>query len=342
MGKKKSIQFLVPLLLVLTVISLSGCMDSSSRTDWAFHETQIEDMNDRGLKGNGIKIGIIDTGVNIAHPDLKDMNVIAWRDFINEEPDPYDDKGHGTHVAGLIGADGDITGGAPKADFIIAKALDNEGDGDDGTVANAIDWCVDQGADVICLSLGGEVVIPRIGEQSGLAARDAVSRGVMVVASAGNDGKEGEDDGDVSRPATVDGVIAVGAVDKDLKIAPFSSTGDNDGILPIALDDRTDPDKKPEVVAPGVKIRSTYLESSYASMSGTSQAVPFVVSGIVLMLEEHPEYKRDGANGGDSDAVEKIKEAIMKGAYKLPGQDVPHDDHYGYGLFRAADSSAYI
>jgi len=345
MEKKKSILLFVPVLLVLAVISLSGYLDSDSRTDWAFEETQLEDMNDRGFRGEGIRIGIVDTGINIGHPDLKDMNIIAWRDFINDEPEPYDDKGHGSHVAGLIGADGEITGGAPKADFIIAKALDSEGGGDDSTVAEAINWCVDQGADVICLSLGNDAVIPRIGEFSGLAARNAVNQGVMVVASAGNDGRggeEGEDDGDVNRPATVDGVIAVGAVDEDLKIAPFSSMGDNDGITSLTIDDRTDPDKKPEVVAPGVKIRSTHLDRTYAIMSGTSQAAPFVASGIALMLEEHPEYKREGATGGNSDAVEKIKEAIMKGAYKLPGQEVPHDDHYGYGLIRVVDSSAYL
>lgn len=342
MKKGKTIQFLIPLVLIMTMVSLSGCFDSSERSNWAFEETQIKDMNDRGFKGEGIKIGIVDTGLNIQHSDLKKMNVIAWRDFINGRSTPYDDRGHGTHVAGLIGADGELDGGAPRADFIIAKALNEEGKADDNVVADAIGWCADEGADIICLSLGGNPVLPRLGELSGLAARDAINQGVIVVAAAGNNEEDPEDDDDVGRPANVEGVIAVGAVDKDLKIAPFSEKGDNDGITPLPIDDRFDPDKKPEVVGPGVKIRSTYLEDKYAIMSGTSQATPFVASGIALMLEEHPEYKRDGSEGGSSDAVEKVKEALMKGAYKIPDQDRPHDDHYGYGLFRAADSSAEL
>jgi len=342
MGKKNVVRSILPLLIILSVISISGCLsDDAERSNWAYEETEIEDMNDRGFKGEGITIGIVDTGINADHPDLKKMNIIAWRDFINDQPEPYDDRGHGTHVAGIIGARGDLVGGAPRADFVIAKVLDANGDGDDGDVANAIDWCADEGADVICLSLGHNARIPRLGEQSGQAARDAINRGVVVVAAAGNDGGEG-DDGEVKSPANVDGVIAVGAVDEDLKIADFSSMGDNDGFTPLPFDDRQDPDKKPEVVAPGVEIRSTYLKKDYAIMSGTSQATPFVVAGVALILEEHPEYKREGANGGNSQAVEKVKDSIMKGAYALPGQDEPHDDRYGYGLFRAAESSDYM
>jgi len=341
MKNRKGLQVLISLMLITMMVALSGCLDSPERSEWAFEETQIKEMNKQGFKGEEVKIGIVDTGLNVDHPDLKNMNIIAWNDFINGQTEPYDDAGHGTHVGGLIGADGEMDGGAPKADFIIAKALNQYGEADDGVVANAIDWCADEGADIICLSLGGNASIPRLGEQSGIAARQAISRGVIIVAAAGNDGDDSNDE-EVSRPANVADVIAVGAVDKDLKIAPFSSMGDNDGITPLPWDDRSDPDKKPEVVAPGVEIRSTYLEKGYAIMSGTSQAVPFVVAGIALMLEEHPQYNRTGDEGGDSDAVEKVKEAIMQGAYALPDQEVPHDDHYGYGLFRAADSSAQL
>jgi subtilisin family serine protease len=341
MAKGPSHLLLMTACLVLLTVSLSGCIDSVERTGWAYEKTQITDMNDQGFFGTGVIIAIIDTGVNTGHPDLKGLSIIAWRDFINEEPDPYDDRGHGTHIAGIIGANGEIKGGAYKADFVIAKALDDQGRAEDGVVANAIDWCADQGADIICLSLGGDPVLPRLGEQSGIAAREVISRGTIVVAAAGNDGKD-EDDSDVNRPANVPGVIAVGAVDKELKIAPFSSIGDNDGITPFTIDDRFDPDKKPEVVAPGVDIRSTYLNKEYAVASGTSQATPLVVAGIALILEDNPMLQRDGDEGGDSAAVEKIKEAIMLGAYQIPGQDTPHDDHYGYGLFRAADSSALL
>ncbi|MCK4613859.1 MAG: S8 family serine peptidase [Thermoplasmata archaeon] len=336
MRLRKPIQFLIPLLLILTTLSISGCVDDVERTDWAFEKTQLDDMNDRGYKGEGIIIGIVDTGVNIKHPDLKHMKIIAWKDFINGRSEPYDDKGHGTHVAGIIAADGELDGGAPKGSFVIAKAI-GESEGSDQDVGDAIDFCVDQGADVICLSLGGANELLNLGDDTAQASRDAVNQGVMVVAAAGNDGEK--DDGEVGNPAFVRGVIAVGAVDKKLKIASFSSRGDNDGPTPLPFDGRRDPDKKPEVVGPGVKIRSTYKGDDYATASGTSQAAPFVAAGVALILEAHPQYKRDGASGGHSYAVEKVKDAIMKGAYKCPGQETPHDDHYGYGLFRAADSS---
>lgn len=342
MSRRGSHVPVIAVVLILVVISLSGCFDSVKRSEWAFEETQIKDMNERGLLGAGVTIGIVDTGVNIEHPDLESMNIIAWNDYINDRTEPYDDRGHGTHITGIIAANGEMKGGAYAADFVIAKALDEQGRGEDGVVANAIDWCADEGADIILLSLGGEAVIPRLGEQAGIAAREVISRGVIVVASAGNDGEVGEDDGDVNRPANVPDVIAVGAIDRDLKIAPFSSIGDNDGITPFTFDDRFDPDKKPEVAAPGINIRSTYLGESYAVVSGTSQAAPFVAAGIALMLEEHPELQRDGQEGGGAGAVEKIKEAIMQAAYATPDQEIPHDDHYGYGLFRASDSSALL
>ena len=342
MGRKNQIPIALILIVILSSVSLSGCFDESERSEWAYEKTQIKAMNDAGYKGKGVTIGIVDTGVNLDHPDLRSMNVVAWIDYVNDNPEPYDDGGHGTHVAGIMAADGEMSGAAPDADYVVAKALSGDGDGDDGTVADAIDWCVDQGADVICLSLGGPAILPRLGEESGLAARDAINQGVVVVSAAGNDEEDPNDGSDVQRPANVDQVIAVGAVDEDLKIARFSESGDNDGITPLPFDDRQDPDKKPEVVAPGVEIRSTSLGDTYAIMSGTSQATPFVASGIALVLEANPQYKRDGSSGGNSNAVETIKEAVMRGAYATQWQDTPHDDRYGYGLFRAAETSANL
>jgi len=343
MGRKNQIPIALILIVILSTVSLSGCFDESERSEWAYEKTQIKAMNDAGYKGMGVTIGIVDTGVNIDHPDLRSMKVVAWIDYVNDRSEPYDDGGHGTHVAGIMAANGELNGAAPDADYVVAKALSGDGGGSDQTVAEAIDWCVDQGADVICLSLGGDAVIPRLGEISGQAARDAVNRGAILVAAAGNNGETSNgDNDDVQRPGNVEGVIAVGAVNEDLKIASFSQKGDNDGILPLAIDDRQDPDKKPEVVAPGVEIRSTYLGDTYAIMSGTSQATPFVASGIALVLEANPQYKRDGSSGGSSNAVETIKEALMRGAYATQWQETPHDDRYGYGLFRAAETSANL
>jgi subtilisin family serine protease len=310
------------------------------RTEWAFDITQITDMNKNGYDGEGVIVGIVDSGIDLEHPDLDHINVTAWKDYVNGEEEPYDDQGHGTHIAGIIAAQGVIDGIAPSVKMVIVKAISSSGSGSDSDVADGIDFVVENGADVICLSLGGMARILNIGDETAAACNDAINQGVVVVAAAGNDGEN--DDGDVSSPAIVDGVIAVGAVDEDKRKASFSSIGDNDGFLPLPFDDRNDPDKKPEVVAPGVDIISTHLDEGYAKASGTSQATAFVAGGMVLVLDANSQYQREGAFGGDSDAVNEIKNAIMNSAEKVSGQDSPHDDYYGYGLFMTQDTSGRL
>jgi serine protease AprX len=307
------------------------------RTEWAFEITQIKDLNNEGYDGEGVIIGIVDSGIDLAHPDLDHINVTAWVDYVNEEPEPYDDHGHGTHIAGIIAAQGDIDGIAPKVDMVVVKAISSGGSGSDSDVARGIDFCVDHGADVICLSLGGRARKFNIGDETANACEDAIAQGVFVVAAAGNDGDDPKDK-DVESPATVEKVIAVGAVDENKVIASFSSIGDNDGFTPFPFDDRKDPDKKPELVAPGVDIVSTWLNKKYAEASGTSQSTAFVAGCIVLLLNANPEYQREGSSGGSSDTVNQVKNVFMNTAEELFGQDTPHDDYYGYGLINVKDA----
>ena len=313
-------------------------LNKPQRSDWAFEVTGIDSMNDRGLNGKGIIIGIIDTGVDATHDDLKNMDIVAWRDYINHRSEPYDDNGHGTHVAGIIGANGDLKGGAPKASFIICKALDASGRSEDtpvldSTVGNAITFCVDNGAHIISLSLGGDPTPFGLGSETERATQDAVEAGVFVVAAAGNDGGS-NDDGDVMSPGSIRSAISVGSIDKNLRISSFSSQGDNDGYISQLPDpgDRQDPNKKPEFVAPGEMIASTYPGNRYVFMSGTSQAVPFVSVALALILEEQPEYKWDGASGGDEAAIQDVKDVLTGTARPTPYQITPHDDLYGYGI----------
>jgi serine protease AprX len=310
------------------------------RTEWAFDITQIKTMNNNGYDGDGVIIGIVDSGIDPTHPDLDHINITAWKDYVNARAEPYDDQGHGTHIAGIIAASGEIEGVAPQVKMIVVKAISSSGSGTDTNVAAGIDFAVENGADVICLSLGGMARFLNIGDDTAAACEDAIDQGVYVVAAAGNDGED--DDGDVASPATVDGVIAVGAIDEDKRIASFSSIGDNDGFLPIPIDDRDDPDKKPEVVAPGVEIVSTHLDHGYAESSGTSQATAFVAGGMVLILDAESQYQREGASGGDANSVSEVKNALMDSAEKLAGQDTPHDDHYGYGLVKVGDTTAML
>ncbi|MFO7619483.1 MAG: S8 family serine peptidase, partial [Thermoplasmata archaeon] len=280
--------------------------------EWTLDMTQVADMQSRGFDGTGIVIGIVDTGIDDSHTEFAPDTIIAWKDFVNSRTEPYDDGGHGTAMASIMVATGKLKGIAPMAKLIVAKAIPGEGGGDDATVGAAIDWCVDpngdgdtsDGAHIISLSLGGGEH-PKFGSASGAAARNAVEKGVVVIASAGNDGES--DDGDVESPASEEYVIAVGAIDSTGTIASFSSIGDNDGRTPQAWDDRADPNKKPECVAPGVGIVAAFPDGRYATVSGTSPAAAFVSGVIALVLVENPDYLASGSSA----KVLELKNAIM-------------------------------
>ena len=311
--------------------------DDPGRAGWAFELTGIDGLQNKGLSGKGVTIGVVDTGIDVGHDDLKDMELVAWLDLVNDRSEPYDDNGHGTQVTGIMAADGKLRGGAPAASYIICKALDASGYAEpgvlDSAVGDAIDFCVEEGADIISLSLSGALTPLSLGTKTERATQDAVAVGVFVVCAAGNDGNS-EDDDDVAAPGTVTSAISVGSIDKYFRISSFSSKGDNDGYIAQFPDpgDREDPNRKPEFVAPGEMIISCYPGNSYAFMSGTSQAVPFVSSALALILEAHPEYKRDGTSGGSEVAILEMKDVLMSTARPSPYQETPHDEYYGYGL----------
>jgi serine protease AprX len=338
------------LVLLLLSPALAGCLAES---DWALDLTGIAKLQQRGLTGKGVKVAVIDTGIDAEHPEFRELvkaQRLLWKDFVNGRQRPYDDSevGHGTHVAGIIAAQTELVselvngvhlkGAAPGVTLLAIKAVKGTGEGSDDDVASAVDFAVQNGADVLVMSLGGtQGRLSIVGTDTENAVRSALDKGVLVVAAAGNKQHSDDTNDDVATPASVEGVIAVGAVDRDKHIAPFSFKGNNAGKLgPLGA--RGDPDKKPEVVAPGVKIVSSAREGRYAIADGTSQATPFVAAAIALLLEAHPEYKRGGAKGG-SQAVEALKNAFALGAEKvgpLAGQGgYGHDDYYGYGLLRA-------
>jgi serine protease AprX len=302
-----------------------------ARSDWAFECTEITKMNVLGYFGANVTIAIIDTGINIQHPDLKNINIIAWHDFINSRNEPYDDNGHGTHIAGILGANDKIKGIAPYAKFIIVKALKGDGSGNDNIIASAIQFCIDpnddcnltDGADVICLSLGGKD-IPKLSSASEIACQEAIDRGIFVVAAAGNNPK----DIDVATPGTVKLAISVGAIDSNKEIAEFSSDGRNPVSGPFK---RSYPNEKPELVAPGVAILSTW-STGYAYCSGTSQSAPFVAGGIALLLDSLPQYQHEYTN--NSTTISYFKKVLADSAEKLDEQAIPHDNRYGYGLVK--------
>ncbi|MCK5038480.1 MAG: S8 family serine peptidase [Thermoplasmata archaeon] len=311
-------------------------------SEWACDITQVDEMNAFGYHGEGIVIGIVDSGIDTGHPDILEDSVLHWKDLVNERSEPYDDEGHGTAMAGIMIANGDLKGIAREAKLIVVKAIDADGLGDPANVVAGIEFCMDpngdgdlsDGADIISLSLGG-AGSKRFWDTDEVsqAARYAAENGIFVIASAGNDGLS--DDGDVESPATEELVIAVGAIDSSLSIADFSSIGDNDGRTPMARDDRFDPNKKPEIVAPGVGIATTYLNNGYVDVDGTSPAAAFVSAGLALLLEAHPDYMIDSG----PEKVLAFKAILMETSEKMPGQDIPHDNYYGYGLIKLLDTS---
>ena len=314
---------------------------SSALSSWETEYRNLVGANNysiSGLDGNGVVLCVVDSGIDLSHPDLRDLELKGWRDSVNGIDYPYDDEGHGTAMSGIIVADGGLKGVATGVDLIVAKAIDNEGQGSAGAVADSVDWCVQQGADIISLSLGGGQSFGSglfTTDQLEQSVDEALDRGVFVIASAGNDGED--DDGDVGSPCSVEDVICVGGITRTGGIWSGSSEGDNDGRLwPNPILPRNDPDKKPEIVAPGhevpVLMASEVGNSGWwCWSSGTSAATAWVSGSLALLLQEDPDLQRENSSGRQS--IETVKEAITQASQMKEGQD-SHDDHYGYGHLR--------
>ncbi|SAL05084.1 serine metalloprotease [Caballeronia arationis] len=275
-----------------------------------------------------ITIAVLDTGVGLDHPELagkvrKAMDFVNLKgldtsvfigDFLGYDRDPADEVGHGTHVSGILAARGLAMdeGIAPDCSLMAVRVLAAMKSGDShvvgaGIVDNinaGIKWAVDNGADIINMSLG----IKHIG--GGLPHEDviryALSRDVTVVAASGNDGSA-----ERYYPGALPGVIAVGAVDNSGAVASFTSYGAN--IF---------------VVAPGLNIYSSFLDRKYAFASGTSQASPFVAGAIGLM-------KSLSAGLGKKLGNDDIRRILKCTSDRVDSR--MRNEHAGYGLLNLAD-----
>jgi serine protease AprX len=271
-----------------------------------------------GLDGSGVGIALIDSGVASWHDDLGSDRVARFVDFVNFQPTPYDDYGHGTHVAGILAGNGYDSGGrrrgiAPGATLLVEKVLDASGQGYISNVIAALDYAVANKdalhLRVVNVSLAAGVYESYTTDPLTLAAKRAVEAGLVVVSAAGNLGR-GHDGlpqyGGIGAPGNAPWVITVGAsshngtVDRsDDSVAGFSSRG------PSAIDYLA----KPDLVAPGVGIESltdpgttlyqtkpamrlwgtvSTATEPYLSLSGTSMAAPVVAGTIALMLQANP------------------------------------------------------
>lgn len=283
--------------------------------------------------GSGVDVCIVDTGMELNHPDLEGFDVAGWVDVVQGKSNPYDDNGHGTNMAGILVADGWINGVAKDVNLYVAKALLANGSGFEEDVVAGIDWCINQNVNIISLSLGGgQDLFPFLGSNGRTiedSVNDATARGIFVVAAAGNDGGE-DDDGDVASPGSERRVICVGGVTLSGDHWAKSSTGNNGfSALPFKLP-RGDPDKKPELVAPAKDVPVLNTQGTWSSSSGTSAATVYVTGAIALLLEAHPELASNGTSG-DVSTIDQVKDWIMQSVQPKEGQS-GHDDNYGYGL----------
>lgn len=240
-----------------------------------------------GYDGTGVKIAVLDTGVDDSHPDLKNQ-VVAGKNF-SDSRDAKDRNGHGTHVASTAAGTGAKSGGthkgvAPGAKILNGKVLDDGGGGMDSGIIAGMDWAVAQGADVINMSLGGGDT-PDIDPLEAHVNKLSAEKGVLFAIAAGNSGPGA---GSINSPGSADAALTVGAVDHKDLLADFSSVGPRSGGGPI----------KPDVTAPGVNIVAAAAAGTgsggppgYAAISGTSMATPHVAGAAALLKQQHPSWK---------------------------------------------------
>lgn len=222
-----------------------------------------------GLDGSGVTVAVVDTGVDLKHPHLK--RIAPGFNAITGGEDAQDDHGHGTHVAGIVASSHpQYTGVAPGATILPVKVLGAGGSGTESNVIAGLEWALAHGAQVVNMSLGTST--PGDGSSPlSRAVDNAAKQGVAVVVAAGNNGPAA---GTVGSPGDARLAITVGAVDNQGALASFSSRGPT-------LDGRV----KPDLVAPGVAVRSLQPRGRLASYSGTSMAAPHV-AGVAALLTQ--------------------------------------------------------
>ncbi len=306
-----------------------------AKSEWAAEQAGFSDDTLDGLTGEGVKVCIVDTGIDLSNPAFSGVNVV-FKDMIGDSSIPvdYGVLAHGTLMSGLLIAQSHQIGMSPNIQLGMVAALGDDGTGkntaDESDVALAINWCIETfSADIISLSLGGTQNDGMMREgPSASVTRKALDMGIFVVAAAGNDGGL-DDDGRVSVPSNVARAISVGASIRGGAVWENSSLGSQ--IMPNG-DERNNPNMKPEIIAPGEGIISTGRGDSWYSSSGTSDATVFVTAALALILEDQPRMKPNSQSDGS--CVDSVKEALRLST-EFGGQ--VHDNQSGYGQLHAGN-----
>jgi subtilisin family serine protease len=288
---------------VVHAIQLNGGTDASvgasvaSQDTWGLQTTRVTASR---FTGRGIRIAILDTGLDLKHPDFRARSIVSESFVAGAGVD--DGNGHGTYCAGLAcgpasPAQSPRYGVAVDADLYVGKVIADNGHGTDGDILAGIDWAVRNGCAIVSLSVGSPVAAQEpysaIYEQ---VAHRALAAGTLILAPAGNDSLRPDAIAPVDHPANCPSILAIAAVDPYLRIAPFSCGGINaeGGEVDLA--------------APGVAVRSSWRHPDlYRTDSGTSMAVPFAAGIAALFAEAKP-----CARGRD------LKALLMSSAQPLP------------------------
>ncbi|HKD97559.1 MAG TPA: S8 family peptidase [Micromonosporaceae bacterium] len=266
-----------------------------------------------GLTGAGVKVAVLDTGLDTTHPDFTGV-VVGSQDFTDNPNGVTDGFGHGTHVASIIAGSGAASGGryrgvAPDAKLLIGKVCDDFGFCDDSAIIAGMQWAADQGARVANLSLGG-TDNPGIDPVEQAVNDLTASADTLFVIAAGNDGGPVS----VNTPGSADAALTVASVDKQDELSFFSSQGPRVG----------DDAMKPDIAAPGEDIIAARaagtdlgdpVDQFYTSLSGTSMATPHVSGAAAILAQEHPDW-----------TAAQLKAELMSTANPIAGTD-----DYGQG-----------
>ena len=282
--------------------------DPNFPLQWALKQVQDHDVDapeawDIYTGGNTITIAVIDTGVDLDHPDLQ-ANIVAGIDYVNDDNDPDDDNGHGTHVAGIAAAIGNnstgVAGVSWAAKIMPVKVLNSAGGGYTSDLAKGIRYAVDHGAKVINMSVGAKYSKwPCNWPDVEAELNYAVSHGVLMVVAAGNDYQYG-----VNCPAAYDQVIAVGSTTSSDARSSFSNYG-----------------PRLDIAAPGSDIYSTLI-GGYGYKSGTSMATPHVAGLAALVWSFAPSLTHS-----------QLRDVIQNNADDLGAAG--WDQYFGYGRINA-------
>lgn len=269
--------------------------------DWGIVRLKAAKAWARSLTGKGIKIAVVDTGITLDH---KDLVVVGGASFVSYTDSYTDDNGHGTHVAGIIGARNNeigVVGIAPEVSLYAVKVLDANGSGYISDIIAGINWAIENKMDIINLSIGTNL------SYSSLKAivDKANNNGILVVAAAGNNGTDDGKGDSINYPARYESVIAVTATDNKDRRAAFSSTG-----------------AMAEVAAPGDSVLSTFLNNGYAKMSGTSMAAPYASGALALLKQAYP-------------TVDHIQLRALLRQNAIDLGEAGHDNQFGTGLIQA-------